>query len=117
MLQVILSSAMNTIVKHLDVCLNFIIQKRYSFSIPVIVIYQRVFTQSLTGSSSDSTQQDSTDRQDSTESNDIAAALLNQPPMPQRPSIVLDSSQLPIQREMQKADSTNSLHMQSETMC
>jgi transient receptor potential cation channel subfamily M protein 3 len=69
------------------------------------------------GSSSDSTQQDSTDRQDSTESNDIAAALLNQPPMPQRPSIVLDSSQLPIQREMQKADSTNSLHMQSETMC
>jgi hypothetical protein len=34
MLQVILSSAMNTIVKHLDVCLNFIIQKRYSFSIP-----------------------------------------------------------------------------------
>lgn len=60
---------------------------------------------------------DSSDRQDSSESNEISAALLNQPPMPQRPSIVMDSSQLPIQREVQKADSKTSLHMQSETMC
>ncbi|XP_063918520.1 transient receptor potential cation channel trpm isoform X4 [Zophobas morio] len=57
------------------------------------------------------------DRQDSVESTDMATALLNQLAMPQRPSIVMDSSQLPIQREVQKADSTNSLHMQSETMC
>lgn len=60
---------------------------------------------------------DSTERQDSTESTDITSALLNQPPMPQRPSIVMDSSQLPIQREVQKAESKDSLHMQSETMC
>ncbi|XP_044264346.1 transient receptor potential cation channel trpm isoform X10 [Tribolium madens] len=69
-------------------------------------------------SGSDSVNQgDSTERQDSTESNDITSALLNQPPMPQRPSILMDSSQLPIQREVQKAESKDSLHMQSETMC
>lgn len=57
-------------------------------------------------------------RQDSAESGDhLAQAMLNQPGLPPRPSIVIDSSQLPIQREVQKADSKNSLHMQSETMC
>ncbi|KAG5896745.1 hypothetical protein JTB14_031725 [Gonioctena quinquepunctata] len=59
----------------------------------------------------------STDRQDSTESSDNNA--INHPPMPQRPSIVIDSSQLPIQKEIHlpKAESKGSLHMQSETMC
>ncbi|XP_044746513.1 transient receptor potential cation channel trpm isoform X5 [Coccinella septempunctata] len=59
----------------------------------------------------------STERQDSTDSGDIT--LISQPPPPKRPSIVMDSSQLPIQREihLQKADSKASLHMQSETMC
>nr|CAH7719956.1 unnamed protein product [Callosobruchus chinensis] len=58
----------------------------------------------------------STDRQDSTESSDMSA--MNRPPM-QRPSIVIDSSQLPLQREpsLSKAESKGSLHMQSETMC
>lgn len=38
--------------------------------------------------------------------------------LPTRPSIVVDSSQLPtLQREIPKADSKASLHMQSETMC
>lgn len=65
-----------------------------------------------TGSSSDSTE-----RQDSSESNDLVPTI-SQPPLPQRPSIVIDSSQLPIQREViKKADSKGSLHMQSETMC
>lgn len=59
----------------------------------------------------------STERQDSTESSDIQSAV-NQPPLLQRPSIVIDSSQLPIQQEvLTKADSKSSLHMQSETMC
>ncbi|XP_045461706.1 transient receptor potential cation channel trpm isoform X19 [Harmonia axyridis] len=59
----------------------------------------------------------STERQDSTDSGDIT--LVSQPPPPKRPSIVMDSSQLPIQREvqLQKADSKASLHMQTETMC
>ncbi|KAL3288297.1 hypothetical protein HHI36_002745 [Cryptolaemus montrouzieri] len=58
----------------------------------------------------------STERQDSTDSGDIT--LISQPPPPKKPSIVMDSSQLPIQREIiQKADSKCSLHMQSETMC
>ncbi|CAH1966853.1 unnamed protein product [Acanthoscelides obtectus] len=58
----------------------------------------------------------STDRQDSTESSDMSS--MNRPPM-QRPSIVIDSSQLPLQREpsLSKAESKGSLHMQSETMC
>ncbi|VEN52666.1 unnamed protein product, partial [Callosobruchus maculatus] len=58
----------------------------------------------------------STDRQDSTESSDTSA--MNRPPI-QRPSIVIDSSQLPLQREssLSKAESKGSLHMQSETMC
>ncbi|XP_057664751.1 transient receptor potential cation channel trpm isoform X28 [Diorhabda carinulata] len=61
----------------------------------------------------------STDRQDSTESSDNTAAAINQFPMPQRPSIVIDSSQLPtLQREvLPTAESKGSLHMQSETMC
>lgn len=60
---------------------------------------------------------DSAERQDSTESNDYAPSM-SQPALPQRPSIVIDSSQLPIQREViKKADSKGSLHMQSETMC
>lgn len=57
--------------------------------------------------------------QDSTESNATSDVLplLNQP-LPQRPSIIIDSSQLPIQKEViKKADSKGSLHMQSETMC
>ncbi|XP_023311043.1 transient receptor potential cation channel trpm isoform X3 [Anoplophora glabripennis] len=59
----------------------------------------------------------STDRQDSTESSDNQSAV-TQPPLPQRPSIVIDSSQLPIQQEvLTKTDSKGSLHMQSETMC
>ncbi|CAH0550311.1 unnamed protein product [Brassicogethes aeneus] len=65
---------------------------------------------------------ESAERQDSSESHassDLAAAL-PQPPPPQRPSIVIDSSQLPtMQREIElnKAESKDSLHMQSETMC
>ncbi|XP_074037016.1 transient receptor potential cation channel, subfamily M isoform X5 [Leptinotarsa decemlineata] len=60
----------------------------------------------------------SADRQDSTESSDNASSAINHPPMPQRPSIVIDSSQLPIQKEvLPKAESKGSLHMQSETMC
>ncbi|XP_072379429.1 transient receptor potential cation channel trpm isoform X4 [Diabrotica undecimpunctata] len=60
----------------------------------------------------------STERQDSTESSDNAAAI-NQPPMPQRPSIVIDSSQLPtvLREVLPSAESKGSLHMQSETMC
>lgn len=62
---------------------------------------------------------DSSERQDSSDSGDIT--LINQPPPPKRPSIIMDSSQLPVsqlQREnLQKADSKASLHMQSETMC
>ncbi|KAK9872342.1 hypothetical protein WA026_017801 [Henosepilachna vigintioctopunctata] len=58
----------------------------------------------------------STERHDSTDSGDVT--LISQPPPPKRPSIVMDSSQLPIQREiLQKAESKTSLHMQSETMC
>ncbi|XP_017773710.1 PREDICTED: transient receptor potential cation channel trpm isoform X3 [Nicrophorus vespilloides] len=39
-------------------------------------------------------------------------------PLPPRPTIVVDSSQLPIHEEVvKKADSKASLHMQSETMC
>uniref|UniRef100_A0A1Y1MC38 Transient receptor potential cation channel trpm n=2 Tax=Photinus pyralis TaxID=7054 RepID=A0A1Y1MC38_PHOPY len=62
--------------------------------------------------------QNETLRQDSCDSNTLseAAPLINQ--LPQRPSIVIDSSQLPFQREdLKKADSKGSLHMQSETMC
>ncbi|CAG9862478.1 unnamed protein product [Phyllotreta striolata] len=60
----------------------------------------------------------SNERQDSTESSDNPATI-NQPAMPQRPSIVIDSSQLPtVQRdELPSAESKGSLHMQSETMC
>ncbi|XP_044737220.1 transient receptor potential cation channel trpm isoform X2 [Chrysoperla carnea] len=36
---------------------------------------------------------------------------------PRRPTIVIDSSQLPIQKPITKSDSNTSLHMQSETMC
>lgn len=58
-------------------------------------------------------------RQDSSESHTTSdlVPLVDQQ-VPQRPSIVIDSSQLPIQTEVfQKSDSTASLHMQSETMC
>ncbi|XP_071054078.1 transient receptor potential cation channel trpm isoform X4 [Onthophagus taurus] len=59
-------------------------------------------------------------RQESTEStltSDMVPLVDKQ--MPQRPSIVIDSSQLPIQfeQQLQKAESNSSLHMQSETMC
>lgn len=78
-----------------------------------IFAYIFTFTSADVGSSGSSTE-----RQDSTESSDNTAAI-NQPPMPQRPSIVIDSSQMPtIQREvLPSADSKGSLHMQSETMC
>lgn len=78
-------------------------------------IYESVTSNSGLGSGSGATQ-----RQDSGESNNASdiLPLINQPPLPQRPSIVIDSSQLPIQREVvKKADSKGSLHMQSETMC
>ncbi|KAK9681017.1 Ion transport protein [Popillia japonica] len=61
----------------------------------------------------------SAQRQDSSESqttNELVPLVDQQ--ILQRPSIVIDSSQLPIQTEiLQKADSKASLHMQSETMC
>lgn len=62
---------------------------------------------------------DSVDRQESSESNMSDAAPLLTQAMPPRPSIVIDSSQLPIQKEVAKkeAGSKESLHMQSETMC
>lgn len=51
-------------------------------------------------------------------SHDDTALLMSADQLPQRPSIVIDSSQLPtLQRELPKADSKASLHMQSETMC
>lgn len=65
--------------------------------------------------------QQQTSRQDSgesaqTDSSHDETALL--PQLPPRPSIVVDSSLLPtLQRELPKADSKASLHMQSETMC
>ncbi|KAK4884574.1 hypothetical protein RN001_000845 [Aquatica leii] len=58
-------------------------------------------------------------RQDSGDSNTVSdvVPLINQQ-LPQKPSIIIDSSQLPFQREeIKKADSKGSLHMQSETMC
>lgn len=60
----------------------------------------------------------STERQESAESSDMSGSIC-QPPIPQRPSIIIDSSQLPtIQSEiLNKAESKGSLHMQSETMC
>lgn len=65
---------------------------------------------------------ESGERQDSSESHTSfdMTAVIGQPPMPQRPSIVIDSSQLPtMQREVElaKSESKDSLHMQSETMC
>ncbi|CAH1123867.1 unnamed protein product [Ceutorhynchus assimilis] len=66
-------------------------------------------TQGL-GSSSNS----STDRQDSTESKSSGASGGLQTAL-KRPTIVVDSKNLPTLR--QKADSDISLHMQSETMC
>lgn len=58
-------------------------------------------------------------RQDSSESHTTSELVpFVDQQAPQRPSIVIDSSQLPIQTEvLQKADSKASLHMQSETMC
>lgn len=60
----------------------------------------------------------STERQESAESSDVSASL-SHPPLRQRPSIVIDSSQLPtVESETPiKAESKSSLHMQSETMC
>ncbi|XP_019755238.2 transient receptor potential cation channel trpm isoform X3 [Dendroctonus ponderosae] len=59
----------------------------------------------------------STDRQDSTESKS-SSGVSGGPPTLKRPSIIIDSSQLPtMQRDVKKADSKTSLHMQSETMC
>lgn len=58
------------------------------------------------------------DRQNSAESNTSEVAPLVPHHMPPRPSIVIDSSQLPIQNEvLKKNGSKDSLHMQSETMC
>lgn len=63
----------------------------------------------------------SNSRQDSaesahTDSSHDETLLIRQ--LPPRPSIVVDSSQLPtLQHELPKADSKASLHMQSETMC
>ncbi|XP_065168332.1 transient receptor potential cation channel trpm isoform X4 [Atheta coriaria] len=56
-----------------------------------------------------------TERQGSEDSTDQAPLM---PPSIQRPTIIVDSSQLPIAQEQpRKADSRTSLHMQSETMC
>ncbi|KAI4468105.1 hypothetical protein MML48_2g00020762 [Holotrichia oblita] len=61
----------------------------------------------------------SAQRQDSSESQTTSELIpLVDQQILQRPSIIIDSSQLPIQTEvLQKADSKASLHMQSETMC
>lgn len=56
--------------------------------------------------------------QESTDSNASDGVPLLMQSMPPRPSIVIDSSQLPIQKETPKKEgSKESLHMQSETMC
>lgn len=57
-----------------------------------------------------------TSRQDSGESSDAAPLIVHS--SAGKPSIVIDSSQLPIQRDVvRQSDSKGSLHMQSETMC
>lgn len=62
-------------------------------------------------------------RQDSgesvqTDSSHDDTTLLVSEHIPNRPTIIIDSSQLPtLQRKLPKADSKASLHMQSETMC
>lgn len=65
-------------------------------------------------------QESTTTRQDSGDSSDLTPLVIV-PPLQQRPTIVIDSSQLPLHREhnlkVRKADSKGSLHMQSETMC
>ncbi|XP_076268057.1 transient receptor potential cation channel, subfamily M isoform X2 [Rhynchophorus ferrugineus] len=65
----------------------------------------------------DSTSSSSTERQDSSESRSSATSS-GQPTL-KRPSIIIDSSQLPTMTppDIQRAESDASLHMQSETMC
>lgn len=58
------------------------------------------------------------EQQTSVDSNVSDTVPLMVQKMPQRPSIVIDSSQLPIQQEfLRKEESKDGLHMQSETMC
>lgn len=59
----------------------------------------------------------SLEQQNSMESNISDTVPLMMQKMPQRPSIVIDSSQLPIQQEVMRKNSKDGLHMQSETMC
>lgn len=78
--------------------------------IEIIIISKHTF---FPGSSDSSTE-----RQESAESSDLSVSV-SHPQLRQRPSIIIDSSQLPtVQSETPiKAESKNSLHMQSETMC
>lgn len=71
----------------------------------------------IPGGSGDNRRQDSNDSTH-TESSHGDTTLLVSEHLPTRPTIVIDSSQLPtLQRKLPKADSKASLHMQSETMC